>query len=94
MFIREVLLPIITIIFTQNIEVKVLSFLSSDVRNNTGVAAPVSHRSMHQTQTAAACGLNRYIVSVYLWSAWNVFTGNVGIGIILPFQAGKTYQWQ
>lgn len=63
----EVLLLIITILFTQDIEVKVLSFLSSDVRNNTGVAAPVSDPSMHQTQTAAPCGLNGYTVSVCLW---------------------------
>lgn len=68
LFICEVLL-VIAIIFTQDIEIKVLSFLSSDVRNNTGVAAPVSYGSMQQTQTAATCGLIRYIVSVHLWSS-------------------------
>lgn len=52
--------------FTQDNQVKVLPFLSSDVRNNAGVPAAVAHRGVRQTQTAATCRSRGRIVSVYL----------------------------
>lgn len=50
----EVLLLIVAVVFTQDIQVKVLSLLSRNVRNNAGVATPVSDGSVYQTQTMAA----------------------------------------
>lgn len=91
-FICEALLTSIRMIFTQDIEVKVLPFLSSNVRNNTGVPAAIFHCGMHKAQAAATCGLKRQIISIYLWSSWNVFTGNVSINIFLLFHEKKTYQ--
>ena len=69
-------------LFTEDVKVKVFSFLSGAVRNNAGVPPCIFYCSRHQTQAPATWRLNLPIIIIYLLSSWNVSKSYVSINLL------------